>query len=145
MTDPVLTAGTSAFPAKPPRKARKPRAPKPSAAPPKERKKPDTIHAWIRAQGSSHVEAARILGKQFVRDLRDEQDRGAKKVDATLRVARLKNELAAAENVLAAIDTTGCPHQARLDALAKTIADARGDSGFRVTSASPGVTVTVTE
>lgn len=128
MTDPVTPTATS--PDKPKRarkgKPKPPAAPKPPA---KERKKPDTIHAWIRAQGSAHVEAARILGKQFVRELREERESAEAHHDAMMRVEGLKFELAEAERKMTLLSAqTGQPSVDRLNALAISIAKARAGS-----------------
>jgi hypothetical protein len=89
----------------------------------------DTIHAWIRQQGPAHVEAARILGTQFVKDLRVEFARFDSHAAAMLRVGALKCELALAERALAGMGPVDqpMPHKDRLAALAKSIAHARGE------------------
>lgn len=126
MTDPT----TDTSPATP-KRARKPRKAKPPAAPkePKPRKERDTIHAWIRSQGDAHVEAARILGTQFVKDLRAEFALLYDQTDAAIKVSVLKCELALAEKALADFGPMEqpMPHKDRLAALAKSIATARGE------------------
>lgn len=140
MTHPAVTTPPAPPPAKKARKA-SPAKGKAAAVPkePKPRKERDTVHAWIRAQGDAHVEAARILGAQFVKDLRAECARFKDHAAAAIKVAALKCELALAEKALAdfgAMDQP-MPHKDRLAALAKSIATARGDVPTVETTVEP--------
>lgn len=118
--------------AKPPR-ARKPRPAKGKPAPtpkaPRAPRKPhNTIHAWIRSQGAHYVEAARILGAGFVRDLREEREKIINREVVAARVETLRGVLRNAEAALAMFPKDApTPHMNTLDSLAKSIATARGD------------------
>lgn len=100
----------------------------PQTTPPKTRKTPETIHTWLREQGEHHVEAAAILGKDFVKRLREEREYQKARTEALMRVMHLTNALAEAQTAAKAFPAEAPrPEQDKLERLAKTIAVERGE------------------
>ena len=113
-------------------KPRRRRAKRPASDPTTPKKPRVTLLSRIEAMGPTHVAAYRVLcdGAEFDAALRDALTAEDDVIRASARVADLTVTLRAAEKALAAArdrDTAGRAVLAKLDRVARTIAQERGD------------------
>lgn len=125
--DPSILASPASI-AAPPRKARKPRKAKPAAPAATKPRAPvvRVVTSFLASLSPAHVEAARVLGAEFRKELREELASDARRVALTARIESLERDLKRATlDYDALVGSTDC--RDRLDVLARSIAAARGD------------------